>query len=67
MLTLLYIGRRSHDATDDDVEKAHKLFNTSTMDAAKSGINQQINMTSEMANEIKVSGKKYSYIAFIYC
>lgn len=58
---------RSHEATEDDVGKAFKLFDTSTMDAARSGINQQINITGEMANEIKVSscGKKepsYLYI-----
>jgi DNA replication licensing factor MCM5 len=47
--------RLSHEATPDDVDKAFKLFDTSTMDAARSGINQQINITGEMANEIKVS------------
>lgn len=35
------------------------------MDAAKSGINQQINITSEMAKEIKVSGMKETYSLYI--
>ncbi|GAV83945.1 MCM domain-containing protein [Cephalotus follicularis] len=43
----------SHVATEKDVEEAVRLFNVSTMDAARSGINQQLNLTPEMANEIK--------------
>ncbi|XP_062078304.1 DNA replication licensing factor MCM5 [Humulus lupulus] len=43
----------SHVATEKDVKEALALFRVSTMDAAKSGINQQINLTAEMANEIK--------------
>ncbi|KAH0970235.1 hypothetical protein GBA52_022391 [Prunus armeniaca] len=42
-----------HVATEDNVKEAIRLFTVSTMDAAKSGINQQINLTAEMANEIK--------------
>lgn len=45
--------RLSHVATDEHVKEAIRLFNVSTMDAARSGINQQINLTPEMANEIK--------------
>lgn len=41
-------------ANDIDVVEAVRLFENSTMDAAKSGINQHINLTPEMANEIKV-------------
>ncbi|KAK6942251.1 MCM, AAA-lid domain [Dillenia turbinata] len=33
--------------------KMRLLFNVSTMDAARSGINEQMNLTPEMANEIK--------------
>ena len=36
------------------MQEAVRLFTVSTMDAAKSGINQQINLTPDMANEIKV-------------
>ncbi|KAM7267049.1 hypothetical protein ACFE04_009215 [Oxalis oulophora] len=43
----------SHVATERDVEEAVRLFNVSTIDAARSGINQQINPTAETANEIK--------------
>nr|KYP46283.1 DNA replication licensing factor mcm5-A [Cajanus cajan] len=43
----------SHIATEENVQEAVRLFTVSTMDAAKSGINQQINLTPEMANEIK--------------
>ncbi|VVA25057.1 PREDICTED: DNA replication licensing factor [Prunus dulcis] len=42
-----------HVATEDNVKEAIRLFTVSTMDAAKSGINQQVNLTAEMANEIK--------------
>ncbi|XP_010245540.1 PREDICTED: DNA replication licensing factor MCM5 [Nelumbo nucifera] len=45
--------RLSHVATEDHVKEAIRLFNVSTMDAARSGINQHINLTAEMANEIK--------------
>ena len=48
-----YINFRSHVATEENVIEAIRLFNVSTMDAAKSGINQHINLTGEMANEIK--------------
>ncbi|KAL2929944.1 DNA replication licensing factor MCM5 [Bienertia sinuspersici] len=40
-------------ATDEHVKEAIRLFNVATMDAARSGINQHINLTAEMANEIK--------------
>ncbi|CAL0325649.1 unnamed protein product [Lupinus luteus] len=43
----------SNSANEENVQEAMKLFNVSTMDAAKSGINQQINLTPDMANEIK--------------
>ncbi|KAK6156577.1 hypothetical protein DH2020_010825 [Rehmannia glutinosa] len=43
----------SHVANDNHVLEAIRLFNNSTMDAARSGINQHINLTPEMANEIK--------------
>lgn len=45
---------RSNVATEEHVKEATRLFTVATMDAAKSGINQQINLTPEMANEIKV-------------
>ncbi|KAG5593618.1 hypothetical protein H5410_034850 [Solanum commersonii] len=45
--------RLSQVANEDHVSEAIRLFNTSTMDAARSGINQHINLTPEMANEIK--------------
>lgn len=45
---------RSHVATEENVQEAIRLFTVSTMDAARSGINQQVNLTPEMANEIKV-------------
>ncbi|GAB4828176.1 minichromosome maintenance protein 5 [Ancistrocladus abbreviatus] len=45
--------RLSHVATEEHVKEAIRLFNVSTMDAARSGINQQINLTPEMASEIK--------------
>ncbi|CAH9093431.1 unnamed protein product [Cuscuta europaea] len=47
--------RLSHVANENHVTEAIRLFNNSTMDAAKSGINQHINMTPEMANEIKLA------------
>ncbi|KAI4344243.1 hypothetical protein L6164_011491 [Bauhinia variegata] len=43
----------SHLATEENVQEAIRLFTVSTMDAARSGINQQVNLTPEMANEIK--------------
>ncbi|KAJ1382390.1 P-loop containing nucleoside triphosphate hydrolase [Sesbania bispinosa] len=43
----------SHLATEENVQEAIRLFTVSTMDAARSGINQQINLTPDMANEIK--------------
>ncbi|GLU01385.1 hypothetical protein SLE2022_186960 [Rubroshorea leprosula] len=43
----------SYVATESDVAEALRLFKVSTMDAARSGINQQINLTPEMANDIK--------------
>ncbi|KAF5742059.1 DNA replication licensing factor MCM5 [Tripterygium wilfordii] len=45
--------RLSYIATENDVDEAVRLFTVSTMDAARSGINQQVNLTAEMANEIK--------------
>lgn len=45
---------RSHVATENEVNEAIRLFTVSTMDAARSGINQQVNLTAEMAHEIKV-------------
>ncbi|KAK0570971.1 hypothetical protein LWI29_009283 [Acer saccharum] len=43
----------SHIATEIEVNEAVRLFTVSTMDAARSGINHQLNLTAEMANEIK--------------
>ncbi|KAK4759793.1 hypothetical protein SAY87_022924 [Trapa incisa] len=43
----------SHVATEDDVKEAIRLFTVSTMDAAKSGMNYEMNLTPEMASEIK--------------
>ncbi|KAI9117294.1 hypothetical protein K1719_011460 [Acacia pycnantha] len=43
----------SHVATEENVQEAIRLFTVSTMDAAKSGIAQQVNLTPDMANEIK--------------
>ncbi|KAK1323008.1 hypothetical protein QJS10_CPA02g01234 [Acorus calamus] len=45
--------RLSESATEEQVEEAYRLFNVSTMDAARSGINEHMNLTGEMANEIK--------------
>ncbi|KAF8393078.1 hypothetical protein HHK36_021319 [Tetracentron sinense] len=45
--------RLSYVATEENVLEAIRLFNVSTMDAARSGINQHLNLTAEMANEIK--------------
>ncbi|XP_018807832.1 DNA replication licensing factor MCM5-like [Juglans regia] len=44
----------SHVATEENVQEAIRIFTVSTMDAARSGINQQVYLTAEMANEIKV-------------
>ncbi|GAU11989.1 hypothetical protein TSUD_196130 [Trifolium subterraneum] len=44
---------RSHLATEENVQEAIRLFTVSTMDAAKSGINQQINLSPEMARDIQ--------------
>ncbi|KAG5521824.1 hypothetical protein RHGRI_034150 [Rhododendron griersonianum] len=41
-----------HVANDKHVDEAIRLFNNATMDAARSGINQHINRTPEMAKEI---------------
>ncbi|KAK4479491.1 hypothetical protein RD792_015005 [Penstemon davidsonii] len=43
----------SHVANENHVVEALRLFNNATMDAARSGINQHINLTPDMANEIK--------------
>ncbi|KAI5659060.1 hypothetical protein M9H77_27853 [Catharanthus roseus] len=45
--------RLSQVANENHVSEALRLFNNATMDAARSGINQHINFTPEMANEIK--------------
>lgn len=39
--------------------EAIRLFTVSTMDAARSGINQHMNLTPEMANEIKVCERQF--------
>ncbi|KAF7152451.1 hypothetical protein RHSIM_Rhsim01G0133100 [Rhododendron simsii] len=44
--------RLCHVANDKHVDEAIRLFNNATMDAARSGINQHINRTPEMAKEI---------------
>ncbi|MBA0867314.1 hypothetical protein Goshw_029213 [Gossypium schwendimanii] len=44
----------SHVATESDVTEALRLFEVSTMDAARFGINQHIHFTPDMANDIKV-------------
>ncbi|KAL1097724.1 hypothetical protein V6Z11_D05G054300 [Gossypium hirsutum] len=44
---------RSHVATESDVTEALRLFKVSTMDAARSGINQHIHFTPDMDNDIK--------------
>ncbi|MQL98590.1 hypothetical protein Taro_031301 [Colocasia esculenta] len=45
--------RLTHVATEEHVEEAFRLFNVSTMDAARSGINDHVNPSPEIANEIK--------------
>jgi hypothetical protein len=42
-------------ATPEHVEEAFRLFNVSTVDAARSGINEHLNLSPEIANEIKVN------------
>ncbi|KAK8980263.1 hypothetical protein V6N11_061477 [Hibiscus sabdariffa] len=43
----------SHVATEGDVAEALRLFKVSTMDAARSGINQHIHISPDIANDIK--------------
>ncbi|XP_009766363.1 DNA replication licensing factor MCM5 [Nicotiana tabacum] len=45
--------RLAQIANENHVTEAIRLFQNSTMDAARSGINQHINLTPEMAQEIK--------------
>ncbi|XP_031483441.1 DNA replication licensing factor MCM5 [Nymphaea colorata] len=45
--------RLSAVATEEHVTEALRLFHVSTMDAARSGLNEQMNLTAEMRNEIK--------------
>jgi DNA replication licensing factor MCM5 len=40
-------------APPEHVEEAVRLFNVSTVDAARSGINEHLNLSPEIANEIK--------------
>uniref|UniRef100_A0A0D9V1H3 DNA replication licensing factor MCM5 n=1 Tax=Leersia perrieri TaxID=77586 RepID=A0A0D9V1H3_9ORYZ len=40
-------------ATPEHVEEAFRLFNVSTVDAARSGINEHLNLSPDIANEIK--------------
>uniref|UniRef100_A0ACD5YUS5 Uncharacterized protein n=1 Tax=Avena sativa TaxID=4498 RepID=A0ACD5YUS5_AVESA len=40
-------------ATPEHIEEAFRLFNVSTVDAARSGINEHLNLSPEIANEIK--------------
>ena len=47
-------------ATQEHVEEAFRLFNVSTLDAARSGINEHLNLTPEIANEIRVDPNFYS-------
>lgn len=55
---------RSHVATENEVNEAVRLFTVSTMDAARSGINQQVNLTAEIANEIKVWHRQHGFDSF---
>lgn len=48
------------------MQEAIRLFTVSTMDAAKSGINQQINLSPEMAREIQVCRVMSSFLFFPY-
>ncbi|XP_077222408.1 minichromosome maintenance (MCM2/3/5) family protein [Tasmannia lanceolata] len=45
--------RLSVEATEEHVREALNLFKVSTMDAARSGVSAQVNLTSEMTTEIK--------------
>jgi len=65
--TLINSCTRSHLATEENVQEAVRLFTVSTMDAAKSGINQQINLTPDMANEIKVCIVTRAILLFPSC
>lgn len=56
---LMNCNFRTPVATQEHVEEAFRLFNVSTMDAARSGINEHLNLTPEIANEIKVKRKLY--------
>lgn len=47
------------------MQEAIRLFTVSTMDAARSGINQQLNLTPEMANEIKVHFQVINYLVYV--
>ncbi|KAK9706033.1 hypothetical protein RND81_07G100600 [Saponaria officinalis] len=48
----------SHVATENHVQEAIRLFTVATMDAARSGVNQHLNTSPEMANEIKLAEAK---------
>ena len=63
---LLHYNIRSYVATEENVQEAIRLFTVSTMDAARSGISQQVNLTAEMANEIKVCRRQYD-LNDLYC
>ncbi|KAF0921118.1 hypothetical protein E2562_038651 [Oryza meyeriana var. granulata] len=45
--------RLTNVATPEHVEEAFRLFNVSTVDAARSGINEHLNLSPDIANEIK--------------
>ncbi|EPS62425.1 hypothetical protein M569_12365 [Genlisea aurea] len=45
--------RLCHVANEDDVREAIRLFNNSTLDAARSGINEHANLSPEAAAEVK--------------
>lgn len=62
----LHYNIRSYVATEENVQEAIRLFTVSTMDAARSGISQQVNLTAEMANEIKVCQRQYD-LNDLYC
>lgn len=49
-----HVFNRSVEATEEHVTEALRLFNVSTMDAARSGINEHMNVTPELKNEIQV-------------
>lgn len=42
---------RSHVANDNHVMEAIRLFNNAMMDAARSGINQHMNLSPEMSDD----------------